>query len=533
LLLSSLFALPAYSEQPPNVLLLLADDLGFADLRAFGGEIDTPGLEDIARAGTIYTHFYTSPLCAPSRAMLLTGRDAHEVGLGNQPAVIAANQRGREGYEGFLNARALTIATIFSQAGYFTAMAGKWHLGYSDEGGPAAKGFQRFFALGNGGASHYADMGGPHLLEPEATYMTHEGPVDALEGDFYSSDSYTSRLLSYLEENRPSGKPFFAYLAFTAPHWPLHARAEDRERYVGRYDDGYEALRSRRYERQKKLGLVDPDQELPPWPASVPRWKNLPAGEQRREARLMEVYAGMVSRMDWNIGRVLAYLEGTGQLANTLVVFASDNGPAGSVREARLPVFEKYMLQFDNSYENLGLKGSYALYHQGWAVAGSTPFRGYKGYPYEGGIRAPAIVRYPERFSIAKGRSNRIVSLADLHATMLHAALGNRETVSCASSIRGRSLLLAESASSKGKSVFTEVNGNVALVSGSMKLVRTNLRIGTGSWQLYDLARDPVEQNDLAREDSLALQAMLAKWTELAQALDIVMPEGTPELLKR
>ena len=317
----------------PNFLVIVADDLGFSDIGAFGGEIDTPNLDRLAHAGIRFTDFHSAPACSPTRSMLLTGTDHHIAGIGTMFEVTPPGFQGPPGYEGYLNDRVAALPELLHDAGYLTLMAGKWHLGMTIDRSPWARGFDRSFALLPGGASHYGTVTGDLL--PAMSRYAEDDQFVTVPADFYSSDFYADTLLRYFRERTDDERPFFAYLPFQAPHWPLQAPAETIAKYRGRYDDGPDALREARLAALKRLGLCPPDVvPHPVVPDGEPEWDEMSADAQALSARSMEVYAAMVDRMDHNIGRVIDYLTETGELDNTVVIFLSDNGAEGAIVEA-------------------------------------------------------------------------------------------------------------------------------------------------------------------------------------------------------
>jgi arylsulfatase A-like enzyme len=361
----------------PNFLVIVADDLGYSDLGAFGGEIDTPNLDALARRGVRLTGFHTAPTCSPTRSMLLTGVDNHEVGLGTMAEALAPVHTGRPGYEGYLNDRAATVAEVLGDAGYQTLMSGKWHLGLTEDRSPAARGFQKSFALLQGLQNHFGENQSEAWAAIGERSTFREGrALTTYPKGAYTSDYFADRMIGFLKEAR-SDQPVFAYLTFTAPHWPLQAPAETVAKYKGRYDAGPEALRQARLARQKTLGLVAADTEPHPL-VGVADWNQLTPAERAVETRKMEVYAAMVDRLDQNVGRVLQALKDTGRLDDTIIIFLSDNGPEGSaidrpggrrLRGADTPE-QLAALNLDNSLENLGAANSYVGYGPAWAQAG-------------------------------------------------------------------------------------------------------------------------------------------------------------------
>ena len=519
---------------PPNILLIVADDLGYSDLGAYGAEIDTPNLDALAREGLQLTNFHVAPTCSPTRSMLFSGTDNHLAGLGGMLEVLRSTHPeriGQPGYETYLNFRVASLANLLRDAGYHTYMAGKWHLGLEEETSPAARGFERSFALIDGAGSHFTDMG-VEVLQPKARYRE-DGRLVPLPENFYSTRTYTDKLLAYLSGDGAEGAPFFAYLAFTAPHWPLEAPAESVAKYAGKYDDGYDVLLERRLARMQALGLIDDDVPVQPRLPGEPAWTKLTEEERRIEARKMELYAAMVDDLDKNVGRVVDYLKAAGELDNTFIFFMSDNGPEGGRLELR-PEFRDFMKQCcDNSYENLGRPGSnsYVYYGPNWARVGAGPFRGEKGLPAEGGIRVPAFARYP---GFATGRSDALITVMDLLPTFL--ALAGTEHPG--TTYRGRTVLPV-----KGKSLLPllqgervaihpeehvvgwELHGHSALRQGNWKLLRMRPPRGSGDWQLYDLAHDAGEHSDLSSAYPARRAQLLGHWTPYAAEGNIVLPD--------
>src|SRR3546814_124428 len=311
---------PRRSSDLPNLLVIVADDLGYSDLGAFGGEIRTPHLDRLALAGIRLAGFHTAPTCSPTRSMLLSGTDNHLAGLGTMAEMIRPNQQGKPGYEGYLRRDVATLAERLAAEGYRTLFSGKWHLGLTEEQDPHARGFQRSFSLAQGGHNHFGTDADPDRPNA-ATYREHGRRVTHLPSDFYSSDYFASRLIAYLGE-RPRTKtarnPFFAYLSFTAPHWPLQAPSEDIARYRRRYDEGFDRLRERRLARQRELGILAPN-VVPHTPRNRDgSWDSLTADQQVLAARNMEIYAAMVDRLDQNVGRVIEALRASGELDNKI-----------------------------------------------------------------------------------------------------------------------------------------------------------------------------------------------------------------------
>jgi len=524
----------------PNILLIVVDDMGFADLGAFGGEIETPNLDRLANDGIRFTNFHTSTTCSPSRAMLLTGVDAHLSGLGNMLEELAPNQKGRPGYEGHLNERVVTLPSLLRDAGYRTYMTGKWHLGSGQGQGAAYRGFEHSFTLDSGGASHFADMQPAYAPSPEikANYQEDGVRLATLPADFrYSTEFYVDRMIDYLDNDADSTQPFFAYLAFTAPHWPLQAPDAAIARQAGRYDEGYDVIADRRLERQKAMGIVPRDAPRSGRsPKEVP-WQALDAGQRRTEARAMEIYAAMVAEVDRHMGRLLDVLEAQGRLDDTIVVFLSDNGPEGHdldetwPKEAFPEIRRTIDATHDFSYEAMGRPGSYVLYGPNWANAGSPAFRLHKGFPTEGGTRVAAFVHYPKLIR-QPAIADDFVFVADVMPTLLEVAgvahPGDRYQGRSIEPPSGRSFLplLRGAGAAVGERVTgIELFGKRAIIAGPWKLVHMPAPYGNGDWQLFNTESDPGEARDLAAQYPDRVAALKAAWDDYARTNGVILPD--------
>lgn len=515
-------ALPARATAPPNILLIVADDLGFSDLGVTGGEIPTPTLDRLAREGVLLTQFNSMPTCSPSRAALLTGRDPHRVGLGAMSELTAPNQRGRPGYEGWLVDGVPTLASALRERGYATYMAGKWHLGDVAGRLPVNRGFDRSLAMLHGGASH-VDLRGYMPQQPRAEYVEDSAPA-ALPPRFYSSDLFAERLLRYVREGRARGdvRPFFAYLAFTAPHAPLHAPDGAETMARGRYALGWDQVRAARFARLRELGLVARDATPPPrWPM-VPPWEALDAAQREREQARMAAYAAMVEGLDRSLARLLEGLDRDGLLANTLIVFLSDNGAEASDFSAAPGIGEWFRANWNNATTNIGRGDSYVFPGAGWAQVSGTPNRLFKGLPTSGGTRVPAIVRAPGRYR-AGSRVAAYTSILDVAPTLLAVAGGRLADVD------GHSLdrLLAGRARTVDRGrhgVGMELMGSQAYVAGRWKVVRLRAPWGNGQWELYDLNVDPGETLNLASTLPAVAAAQALQYDAYARRVGVVDP---------
>ena len=529
------------SSQPtrPNILLIVVDDMGFSDLGSFGGEIATPNLDELAYNGIRFTNFHASTMCSPSRAMLLTGVDSHLTGLGNMLEELSPNQKGKPGYEGHLNDRVVTLATLLQDAGYGTYIAGKWHLGSGAGRGPRDRGFDRSFVLESGGASHFADMRPAYAPSPEikASYSEDGEKLTELPPSFeYSTQFYADQTIDYLRDHDGS-EPFFAYLAYTAPHWPLQAPDEAIERHRGRYDAGYDALAQERLERLKAMDLIPAHAVRGRRSPKEKPWDALSEAERATEVRAMEVYAAMIDEVDRHTGRVLDFLEESGVLQDTVVVFLSDNGPEGHdldetwPRDAFPDIRSTIDETHDFSYESMGKAGSYTLYGPNWANAGSPAFSLHKAFPYEGGTRVTAFVHYP-RLIDAPRVADDFVFVSDVMPTLLELAgvehPGETYAGRAIEPMSGESFIdLMEGRREQIAARVTalELIGKRAVRSGKWKLVHVPEPWGKGDWQLFDVSVDLAELNDIAAEHPQVVAELVAAWDQYAEANGVILPD--------
>lgn len=515
----------AEEAKRPNFLVIVADDLGFSDLGAFGGEISTPNLDRLALSGVRLTGYHASSMCAPTRAQLLTGVDSHRAGLGRMDEGPDPRYDGRPGYEGALRSDVATLPEILRDNGYRTVQAGKWHLGKAPENDPSRRGFQFSYVLLQGAHHHFgADLS----TDPGngSTYRENGRTLSELPNDFYSSDQFAGKLIEGLERTRAEqgDKPFFAYLAFSAPHWPLHAPPETIAKYRGRYDAGYEALRDARIRRQDELGLAS---------ASLPRvysdevrpWSELSEEEKAYYIAAQEVYAAMVDRLDYNVGRVIDYLKSTGEYENTVILFQADNGAAGRDFLRDKKPFGPYAAA-DNSPANIGTASSFAAVGSGWAQAATSPARLYKRYQTEGGTRVAAFVQYdglPKTGGAGDGLIDNVYThVLDVAPTFLELAGVPAHT----GSYRGRTVQplggRSQVAYWQGRAdrvypadvpVGGELYGSKSLRKGDWKLV--SLR--GDDWALYNVAKDPGETVDLSATEPQKLAELKGDWATYAR----------------
>jgi arylsulfatase len=513
------------AKNRPNFLLIVVDDMGFSDLGAFGSEVRTPHLDALAYGGVRLTDFHSAPACSPTRAMLLTGTDHHIAGIGSMLEVVRPDFEGAPGYEGYLNERVVTVAELLRDAGYRTIMSGKWHLGRTRDKAPVERGFERSFALLPGSADHFGRGIDKFAMAGSApAYIEDDRYVNELPEDFYSSDYFATRLIEFLEEDSGSGRPFFAYLAFSAPHFPLQAPDAEIARYAGVYDEGPDALRARRLGRLKALGLIAQETVPHPVVTDEAEWEALSDAKRALSARAMEVYAAMVDRMDQNVGRVIECLRRAGRFDNTVIVFLSDNGAEGAIVEAFPiigPFFSKLIAEHcDNRLSNAGRPGSYIWYGPRWAQAATAPSRLVKSYTTQGGIRVPAFIRYPG--GLRSGEVGSVFSTAmDIAPTLLDLAgiqhpyphYRGRSIVE----MRGRSMRSWIEGSTPyvhpdGTSTGWELFGRRAIRKDEWKAVYVPDADGRSRWQLYDLARDPGEVEDVGETHPARLRELMSLW---------------------
>ncbi|HEX2491996.1 MAG TPA: arylsulfatase [Blastocatellia bacterium] len=524
----------------PNILLIVADDMGYSDLGCFGGEIKTPNLDALAQRGLRATNFYVGPTCSPTRSMLLSGCDHHVAGFGNMEEYLGPKQKGKPGYEGHLNDRVVPFPKLLREAGYHTYWAGKSHMGYDKAQWPVSMGFERDFTLLQGGGSNWSDMKYPNPAHPTLNFTLNGKPLEKLPDDHFSSEAYADFIIKCADEHKDDGKPFFAYLSFQAVHSPFAAPDDWLDKYKGVYDKGYDAIRAERLARLKELGIVAKDAPLAPRLPAVPAWEKLTAEQQKLSARRMEIYAAMLANMDHHIGRVLDHLKEQGRLDNTLVVFISDNGaePTELSQLVEL-VFNAeakkwFLANFDTRPENWGRKGSTVDYGPAWAQVGSTPFRFYKAWTAEGGIHAPLLVAGP---GVKAGALNpAVLHVTDLVPTFLEVAGAQHPSAKDKklAPLLGKSLtpLLAGKADAVRTEkdwIGEELFGNRMVRQGDWKLCYIlKTAGGTGEWELFNIKNDPGETRDLAKENSEKLKTLVAIWDEYAKANGVILSGDGP-----
>ena len=494
----------AQKKQKPNIVLVLVDDLGFSDIGPYGAtEIETPNLDKLAAGGLRLKEFYNNSICAPTRASLLTGQYQHKAGVG-----FFNNNLGLAAYQGFLNRESLTLAEVLKSGGYSTLMAGKWHVGDDRNQWPNQRGFDHFFGF-IGGASNYYEIG---QKGDETVPLVKDNEPYFLEPGKYLTEEITNNALGFLDEQQKAKKPFFLYLAYNAPHWPLQALPADIAKYKGKYKAGWDSLRVQRYRNAIKKGLIGADQKIAAHDDQVKPWDKLTYDEKEYWQTRQEVYAAMIDHVDQGIGRLLAKLKALKQDENTLIIFISDNGAQGG---------NSTRLYTQRTTGPVGTAGSYETQNSNWSQTGNSPLRNYKGAPYEGGISAPFIAWYPGKIkagSIAKGTGH----LIDLAPTFYELAVINypKQLNGITSNpLAGKSLLPLLSGTTdtvqRTGPLFWERGGNKAVRWGKWKLVAA--AGPTEKYELFDIEQDRGENTDIAAQHPeivAQLKKAYTKWAE-------------------
>jgi arylsulfatase len=482
-----------------NILLIVADDLGYADLGCYGGDIETPNIDKLAATGMRFSRFHTSPFCAPTRAMLLSGNDNHIAGMGVQSLVTE-----EFGYEGKLTDRIATIPEVLRMEGYHTYMAGKWHLGMDSLSNPNQRGFENSFE---------------------------DGKPAKWENGKYSTDFYTDKLINYIGNNKEDENPFFVFAAYTSPHWPLQVDKKYWKKYEGRYDDGYEKLKEKRFESLKRAGLVPENAVLPPNHKRVIPWDSLSEADKKKEARKMELYSGMVDNLDFNIGRLIQYLKDIGAFENTLILFMSDNGAAAEdfyYHDTYGPFIRE---NFNDDYENMGKHNSFISYGPQWAEAGSAPFRYFKGQVTEGGIVAPMIISgygVEMKNELYKG----LVTLMDI-APSFYQAAGTEYPATFRNKkiypLKGKSFMnlisgTAEQVHDEEYVFGIEHRGRAMLRKGNWKIVNNKPPFKSENFKLYNIINDLAELNDVREKEKDKYEELMEEWLKFSNEIRVQFP---------
>ena len=523
------------AERSPNIVLILADDLGFSDLGSYGSEIATPNLDGLAYGGLRFSSYHTAASCAPTRAMLMTGYDSHLVGVPNIPEAIPGSQIREPNYQGVLSTDFETIAEMLERRSYRNYFAGKWHLGMDEARLPFARGFHRSVSMADTGSDNWEQK--PYLPIYSAANWFEDGKRIRLPEEYYSSSYIVDKTIQYLDEG-PKDNPFFAFVSFLAVHIPVQAPAEYRDRYKGMYHDGWDALAEQRSRGLRKVNILDREHpiNLPPTAAS---WADLNANDKNYFTKAMQVYAGMVESMDFEIGRLIDYLDRVGQLDNTVFLFLSDNGAEGSIAvDPTAPLIPRLLLSawlktngYHNDIEKIGERGSFVNIGPSWAGASVGPLSWFKFHSSEGGMRVPLVISggvEGKPLVSEPGRVSReFVWATDIVPTILEIA-GSKEF----QNLSGKSLMPILNGSSNNirnsdEVVGYELGGNKALFMGPYKLVYNRTDDQLDRWMLFNLVEDPSEQHDLSEEQPDLLSRMRTEYRSWEKVHGVLaVPEG-------
>ena len=526
----------AQQSDRPNIVLILADDLGYTDISPFGSEISTPNIARLAAEGLSFTNYHTAGSCAPARAMLLTGVDSHRNGVPNIPEALPAEQMAYDHYQGVLNDKVVTLANVLQAGGYHTYMTGKWHLGHTPELLPSARGFDRTIAMADTGADNWEQRTYLPIYDQANWYA--DGAEHTLPDDFYSSEYFIDKTIEFIASNAEDDQPFFAYVPFQAVHMPVQAPREFSDKYAGVYDEGWTVMREKRRLAAEEAGVIPEGTEVVVTPGTL-IWDSLTEEQRRHHARRMEVYAGMVDAMDMHIGRLMDYLESIGEYDNTIFVFTSDNGAEGSNiilpngGSALSPWFD--IVGYNSNYETLGERNSWNAIGPSNATIAASPLTYYKFHANEGGLRVPLVMSGPG-IGGQGGMTDEFVFVTDLAPTILNLVgvdihdgswLG-REVEPIVGADFSEFLAGASSqVHDDFDSIGYELGGNSALFKGDYKIVINRTGQSETEWHLFNIRTDPGETRDLAQEQPALLEEMLADYESYVQANNVLpMPEG-------
>ena len=521
-------------EKRPNILLILADDMGYSDIGCYGGEISTPNLDALAENGIRFTDFYNAARCCPTRASLMTGLYPHECGIGHMTHISNG-----PGYLGILNDSCVTIPEVLAAAGYSTGISGKWHAGTVKKSWPGNRGFQQSYVIHNWVDSYFKVLEGCEIFKNGKVVIpatkdpgNYEPQPDGKE--WYTTDVFTSKAIEHIDLALAEGKPFFEYLAYNAPHWPLEAHDDAIEKYLDMYSEGYEKLRHSKYKKMQEMGLVLPDWDLPE--QDTPDWDTLPDSVKADLQFMRAIYSAQIDIMDENIGRLVKHLEEKGELGNTLIFFLSDNGCSAE------PMGEDFGWQWGKNtrknYLEWRKKSGRAGTSQGrvWAVASNTPFRKYKRYSHEGGIATPLIVHWPKGIKKKGTLDRKPGHLVDIMATCLEVSGANYpESRNGVPVIPLRGISLMDSFRGESREghefIFWEHEGHGAIRKGNWKFVSDN-PLDDSLWELYNLKSDRTETNNLAGKKPELVNELKVLWEKTAYETK-VWPKPSKATAKR
>ena len=520
----------------PNIVLILADDLGYTDISPFGSEINTPNIARLAAEGISFTNYHTAGSCAPARAMLLTGVDSHRNGVPNIPEALPPEQSAHENYQGVLGDGVVTLANLLQDAGYHTYMTGKWHLGHTPQLLPSARGFDRTIAMADTGADNWEQRTYLPIYDRANWYA--DGEEHTLPDDFYSSKYFIDKTIEFIDSNAEDEQPFFAYIPFQAVHMPVQAPREFSDKYAGVYDQGWTVMRERRRVAAEAAGVIPPGAEAVVTPGTL-IWDSLTAEQQRHHARRMEVYAGMVDAMDMHIGRLMDYLESIGEYEDTIFIFTSDNGAEGSglISPTGTSILDEWFndVGYNADYETLGERGSFNAIGPSNASIAASPLAYYKFHASEGGLRVPLVMSGPG-INYRGTMTDEFVFVTDLTPTILELVGVNnhngnwdgKEVEPIIGSgfsrfLAGNSVQIHDASEAIGY----ELGGNSALFKGDYKIVINPTSQNESAWHLFNIKSDPGETKDLATGQADLLAEMLSDYEAYVEANNVLpMPEG-------
>ncbi|MCH2355430.1 MAG: arylsulfatase [Pseudomonadales bacterium] len=520
----------------PNIVLILADDLGYTDISPFGSEIRTPNIARLAAEGISFTNYHTAGSCAPARAMLLTGVDSHRNGVPNIPEALPPEQSAYENYQGVLGDGVVTLANLLQDAGYHTYMTGKWHLGHTPQLLPSARGFDRTIAMADTGADNWEQRTYLPIYDRANWYA--DGEEHTLPDDFYSSEYFIDKTIEFIDSNAEDDTPFFAYIPFQAVHMPVQAPREFSDKYTGVYDQGWTVMRERRRVAAEAAGVIPAGAEAVVTPGTL-IWDSLTAEQQRHHARRMEVYAGMVDAMDMHIGRLMDYLESIGEYEDTIFIFTSDNGAEGSglISPTGTSVLGEWFndVGYNADYETLGERGSFNAIGPSNASIAASPLAYYKFHASEGGLRVPLVISGPG-INYQGTMTDEFVFVTDLTPTILELVDVNnhdgnwdgKEVEPIIGSgfsrfLAGNSVQIHHASEAIGY----ELGGNSALFKGDYKIVINPAGQNETEWHLFNIKSDPGETKDLATDQADLLAEMLADYEAYVEANNVLpMPAG-------